>query len=150
MGSYKQVAFPEEDSVPSICPYHPINTEPPGKMWISRVLLAGEKAGYMYGPGSREMQNRGLQGLTLKSLKHHVALQPLFIIMGLGITFVAAYIARLGSKTTDINWRKVKDPNVMESYRGKQFKMLNPMGVDYSKYGLEAPKYQEDEETNIF
>ena len=47
-----------------------------------------------------------MQGMTLKSLKHHVALQPLFVIMGAGITFVALYIGRLASKTTDVNWTK--------------------------------------------
>ena len=47
-----------------------------------------------------------MQGMTLKSLKHHVALQPLFVIMGVGITFVALYIGRLASKTTDVNWSK--------------------------------------------
>ena len=47
-----------------------------------------------------------MQGMTIKSLKHHVALQPLFVIMGVGITFVALYIGRLASKTTDVNWSK--------------------------------------------
>ena len=47
-----------------------------------------------------------MQGTTLKSLKHHTALQPLFIIMGAGIVFVALYCGRLASKTTDVNWRK--------------------------------------------
>ena len=35
-----------------------------------------------------------MQGTTLKSLKHHTALQPLFIIMGAGIVFVALYCGR--------------------------------------------------------
>ena len=35
-----------------------------------------------------------MQGLTLKSIKHHVALQPLFVIMGVGIVFVSLYIGR--------------------------------------------------------
>ena len=47
-----------------------------------------------------------MQGVTLKSLKHHKALQPLFFIMGAGMTFVALYIGRLASKTTDVNWTK--------------------------------------------
>ena len=37
-----------------------------------------------------------MQGLTLKSLKHHTALQPLFIIMGAGIVFVSLYVGRYG------------------------------------------------------
>ena len=35
-----------------------------------------------------------MQGLSIKSLKHHVALQPLAIIMVGGMAFVAAYIGR--------------------------------------------------------
>jgi hypothetical protein len=34
------------------------------------------------------------QGLTLKSIKHHTALQPLFAVIGLGMVFVGAYIVR--------------------------------------------------------
>merc|ERR1712105_559614 len=50
-----------------------------------------------------------MAGMTMKSLKHHTALQPLALIMTGGIIFVAAYCARLASKTTDINWTKAKD-----------------------------------------
>jgi hypothetical protein len=32
--------------------------------------------------------------MTIKSLKHHTALQPLFIIIGAGMVFVGAYIVR--------------------------------------------------------
>jgi hypothetical protein len=35
-----------------------------------------------------------MQGLTMKSLKHHTALQPLFVIIGAGMVFVGAYIFR--------------------------------------------------------
>ena len=35
-----------------------------------------------------------MQGMTMKSIKHHVALQPLFVIMGVGITFVCLYVGR--------------------------------------------------------
>ena len=35
-----------------------------------------------------------MQGLSIKSLKHHVALQPLMAIMAVGMTFVAVYVGR--------------------------------------------------------
>ena len=35
-----------------------------------------------------------MQGMTMKSIKHHVALQPLFVIMGAGIAFVCLYVGR--------------------------------------------------------
>jgi hypothetical protein len=110
-------------------------------MQIGRVLRAwNDKVGVMYGPRSRFANNGIMPGLTLASLKHHVALQPLFVIIGGGMVFVCAYIGRLASKTTDVNWLKHKDANVMEVYRGKQFKFFNPAGVDFSKYGHEGPK----------
>jgi hypothetical protein len=39
-----------------------------------------------------------MQGLTMKSLKHHVALQPLFVIIGAGMVFVGAYVFRSATK----------------------------------------------------
>ena len=66
-----------------------------------------------------------MQGMNLASLRHHVALQvsflsafklmltfclqPLAIIMVGGMLFVGAYIGRLATKTTDVNWTKAKD-----------------------------------------
>ena len=83
------------------------------------------------------------QGLTLSSLKHHVALQPLFAIMGLGMIMVGAYLGRLAIKTTDVSWKKEEQP--YNYYRNKQFKFLNPSGYDYSKFGNEIPNYQKEE-----
>ena len=101
----------------------------------SNILSAWNDANsYIYGSGSRTDNNslKHMQGLSLKSLKHHKALQPLFIIMGGGMIFVAAYIGRLATKSTDINWTKEKDPlAVMDYYKNRQFKMLNPAGVDF-------------------
>merc|ERR1712203_888844 len=69
-----------------------------------------------------------------KSLKHHVALQPLAIIMVGGMAFVAAYIGRLASKTTDVNWTKAKDlGDHMGYYKARQFQWFNPSGKDYEK-----------------
>ena len=46
--------------------------------------------------------------------------------------------------TTDVNWSKVKDPaDTYGYYDGKQFKFLNPAGIDYSKAGVDRPKYTE-------
>jgi hypothetical protein len=101
--------------------------------------------------------------MTMKSLKHHTALQPLFVIMGAGIVFVCVYIgrwvgglfviffvlnlSRLASKTTDINWTKAKDMgDHMGYYNNRQFKWFNPKGVDYSTISdkRNAPNYREE------
>lgn len=83
-----------------------------------------------------------MQGLTAKSLRHHKALQPLFVIIGAGMVFVAAYCARLASKTTDVNWSKQKDQTSLYNYYdNRQFKMFNPLGIDYNNTS-QRPKYE--------
>ena len=80
-------------------------------MFFSKILRAADHP-YLEGAGGRKVINSlsrfyysialykinnkisSLQGMTIKSLKHHVALQPLFIIMGAGVVFVAVYIGR--------------------------------------------------------
>ena len=63
-------------------------------MFLTRLLRAADHP-YLFGKGGRTMNNGACQGMTVASLKHHVALQPLFVIMGVGIVFVCAYIGRL-------------------------------------------------------
>eukprot|EP00092_Neocalanus_flemingeri_P019382 GFUD01020996.1.p1 GENE.GFUD01020996.1~~GFUD01020996.1.p1 ORF type:complete len:136 (+),score=31.62 GFUD01020996.1:63-410(+) len=115
-------------------------------MFLSKILRAVDHP-MLDGPGGRKLNNSWkIQGLTVKSIKHHVALQPLFIIMGAGVVFVAVYIGRLASKTTDINWFKAKDMgDHMGYYNNKQFKFFNPAGTDYSTISdkRQAPNYRE-------
>jgi len=116
-------------------------------MFLSKILRAADHP-YLEGVGGRKMNNKAsaMQGLTIKSLRHHVALQPLFVIMGAGIVFVAAYCGRLASKTTDVNWTKAKDMgDHMGYYNNKQFKWFNPANVDYSNLSdkRDAPNYRE-------
>ncbi len=88
--------------------------------------------------------NSYFQGSTLKDLKHHMALQPLFLIMGAGMAMVALYIGRLALKTTDVQW--TKNPEGFNAYKGKQFKFLNPLGVPYAETGKHIPDYRNVEE----
>jgi hypothetical protein len=80
-------------------------------MFLSKLLSAADHP-YLFGKGGRavstaypliasvfsvfQLNNNPslMQGMTVKSIKHHTALQPLFIIMGAGIVFVCAYIGR--------------------------------------------------------
>nr|ALS04441.1 NADH dehydrogenase [Acartia pacifica]ALS04442.1 NADH dehydrogenase [Acartia pacifica]ALS04443.1 NADH dehydrogenase [Acartia pacifica]ALS04444.1 NADH dehydrogenase [Acartia pacifica] len=111
-------------------------------MFISRIVRSIDHP-YMYGPGGRFANNRRMQGLTWQSFKHHKALQPLFAVIGTGCVGVLAYLVRLAVKTTDVNWVKNKDPAYPYNYYdGKQFKLLNPAGVDYSQYGKERPRFE--------
>ena len=79
--------------------------------------------------------------MSLAGLKKHSSLVPLFVIMGAGMTFVAAYCMRLATKTTDVNWSKNEEP--WNYYKSKQFKFFNPKGIDYSKYGKDFPNYKD-------
>jgi len=103
-------------------------------MFFSKVLR-GIDHPYIEQPGGRRANNsKPMQGMTMASLNHHKALQPLFAIIGAGMVFVAAYCVRLATKTTDVNWSKTKDPSAPYNYyANRQFKILNPAGVDYSK-----------------
>jgi len=114
-------------------------------MFLSKILRAVDHP-YLFGKGGRMGNNGLMAGMTPKSLKHHIALQPLAVIMGGGILFVALYCGRLASKTTDINWTKAKDlGDHMNYYNNKQFKWFNPNGVDYSNISDKrgAPNYRE-------
>jgi len=116
-------------------------------MFLSKLLRAADHP-YLSGHGGRKANNNiftAMQGLTLKSLKHHTALQPLFIIMGAGIVFVSLYVGRLATRTTDVNWSKVEMEDAYGYYKNRQFKWFNPRGVDYSKVSDErgAPNYRD-------
>jgi hypothetical protein len=111
-------------------------------MLISRILRAADHP-YLFGPGGRYENNKRMKGMTLKSLAHEKALQPLFAVIGAGMVMVGAYIIRLGTKTTDINWSKQKNPAApMNYYTDKQFKLFNPAGTDYSNRSAVRPKFE--------
>ena len=70
-------------------------------MFLSKALRAIDHP-YLEGKGGRKLNNElgRMQGLSIKSLRHHKALQPLFVIMGVGIVFVTAYVGRYWDDTT--------------------------------------------------
>jgi hypothetical protein len=81
--------------------------------------------------------------MTLASLKHHVALQPLFAIMAGGVVFVAVYVGRLALKGPDVQWKRHELNEPWDNLKDKQFKFFNPAGVDFSKFGTARPDYRE-------
>jgi len=114
------------------------------KMWISKMLSTTDHP-YITGKGGRYENNnlRKMQGLNIKSLRHHVALQPLFAMLGCGLLFVATWVGRLATKSDDINWSKEKDWSTVASYyEGKQLKMLNPGKTDFTAASASRPKYE--------
>ncbi|XP_054281123.1 cytochrome c oxidase subunit NDUFA4 [Macrosteles quadrilineatus] len=81
-----------------------------------------------------------MTGLTLKSLKHHVALIPLFACVGLGAVGSIGYLLRLALRNPEVSWAKTSKPEPWEDYRTSQYKFYSP-NIDYSKLESPAPKY---------
>eukprot|EP00088_Acartia_fossae_P064224 TRINITY_DN789_c0_g1_i2.p1 TRINITY_DN789_c0_g1~~TRINITY_DN789_c0_g1_i2.p1 ORF type:complete len:111 (-),score=38.77 TRINITY_DN789_c0_g1_i2:588-920(-) len=109
-------------------------------MFLSKILRAADHP-YITQAGGRKANNVAMQGMTAKSLRHHKALQPLFVIIGAGMVFVGAYCFRLAAFTTDVNWTKNKEQaHLYDYYTSRRFKFLNPTGTDYSKFDA-PPKY---------
>ena len=72
-------------------------------------------------------QSLGIQGFK------NPALAPLFITMTGGMIFVAAYCIRSLTNNIDVTWKKgVETPQ--DNWQGKQFKMMNPRGTDFSQF----------------
>merc|ERR1711937_213969 len=98
---------------------------------------------YMQGKGSRaEINNIWIQGMTGKSLKHHYALIPLFVIMAIGMAFVAAFCGRLAIYSPDTNWTRDDYDNVAGYYAGKKHIFFNPYNIDFEKWAKERPDYK--------
>ncbi len=62
--------------------------------------------------------------------------------MAAGGVFVAAYVIRLATKTTDVMWVKHERNAPYDAYKNKGFKMLNVWGNDYSKSNDQIPDYR--------
>ena len=67
------------------------------------------------------------------------ALSPLFVVMTGGMIFVAAYCIRSLTRNADVSWTKEQTPQNM--WKGKQFKMFNPRGIDHTEQSEKVPEY---------
>ena len=81
-----------------------------------------------------------MQDLSWSGFKRHPGLQPLFVTMSIGITFVLAYCGRLISKPPDVTWRH--DPEPFNSYKEKHYKWVNIQG---SKAIFHGPDYRKED-----
>ena len=125
-------------------------------MFFSKPLLAIDHP-YLKGKGGRLQNNsrNAFQGLTKKSMKHHKAIQPLFIIMGFGVVLVIGAMTRIATMSPEINWSKSKDPANSRHfgyYKNRRHKMIDPKafgvdgkGLDYKNLPDErkAPDYRD-------
>jgi len=80
-----------------------------------------------------------MQGLSIKSLKKHPSLIPLFVSLGIGVAFSTYYVLRLATRNPDITWNRKSNPEPWQHYADKQYKFYAPSGFKPST----APKYDE-------
>jgi len=82
-----------------------------------------------------------MQGLDVESLRHHMAIQPLFAIMAAGVAFVVAFSVRSALKEPEVTWVRHEDESGRAAfYKDKQFQMMNVMGGEWPK--SQAPDYK--------
>lgn len=93
---------------------------------------------YMEGPGGRLSNNKRPQGLTMATFKHHVYLQPLFVICGMSVFLIAGYGLRSILVNPAANWAKVEVPE--ETIASRQYKFLDLTGTDCEKLCQQRPK----------
>ena len=80
------------------------------------------KRNYMYGKGSRSEQNGMPFSLTMRGLKIHYDLVPLFVVVGGSLVAVCIYIGRLAAVNPDVAWRKQETPQ--NDYSNRDFKLI--------------------------
>jgi len=111
-------------------------------MFLSKILR-GIDHPYLKGRGAREFNNE-LHHLNMAFFRHQKGLAPLFLCGFGGCIFVMGYIGRLALKTTDVNWTKERDLDIVHSrYENKEFKFMNPGGYDHSQLNVNRPSYRE-------
>jgi NADH dehydrogenase (ubiquinone) 1 alpha subcomplex subunit 4 len=81
-----------------------------------------------------------MQGLTIKSLRSHYALVPLYVSVGLGAVFAAYYVARLAIKNPDASWDRKNNPHPWTKIKPTEnIKFYAPGGIDFAKLKKNHP-----------
>jgi len=82
-----------------------------------------------------------MQGLTIKSLRSHYALIPLFISVGAGAVFATFYLGRLALKNPDATWDRKNNPYPWTRIKPDQnIKFYAPGGIEFSKLKSNRPE----------
>uniref|UniRef100_UPI00397E97B2 NDUFA4 family protein n=2 Tax=unclassified Salmonella TaxID=2614656 RepID=UPI00397E97B2 len=71
-----------------------------------------------------------MQGLTIKSLRSHYALLPLFVCVGGGAVFATFYLFRL-TQNADASWNRAKNPHPWQMIKDDQQTKFLSMKTDY-------------------
>jgi len=81
----------------------------------------------------------GLSGLSIKSMKKHPAIIPIYVLIGMGMGLAGFYTARLALKSPEVTWNRRTNPEPWNYYSDKQHKFVSS-GRDYTE-GTPAPKF---------
>ncbi|XP_071942130.1 cytochrome c oxidase subunit NDUFA4-like [Antedon mediterranea] len=85
-----------------------------------------------------------MQGLSLKSLRHHYSLVPLFISVGAGAVLAAFYVARLAIKSPDASWDRKNNPHPWTKIKADQnIKFLGAGTIQFDGRKQAYPDYKE-------
>ncbi|XP_033624199.1 cytochrome c oxidase subunit NDUFA4-like [Asterias rubens] len=81
-----------------------------------------------------------MQGLSLKSLRSHYALVPLFVSVVGGAVFAAFYVGRLALKNPDAAWDRKNNPHPWTRIKPDQnIKFYAPGGIDFKNLKANGP-----------
>mmetsp|Transcript_16491 Transcript_16491/g.27258 ORF Transcript_16491/g.27258 Transcript_16491/m.27258 type:complete len:117 (-) Transcript_16491:108-458(-) len=108
---------------------------------LFRIPLRSEPS-FMSGRGSRGDANTKLTGMTIKDLKHHYALTPLFAIMAFGGVLVFANIWRAFFHVPDINFYKVDAADLHDKWKHRKVKMVDTQSKDFKELGEQVPDWR--------
>ncbi|XP_014681815.1 PREDICTED: cytochrome c oxidase subunit NDUFA4-like [Priapulus caudatus] len=81
-----------------------------------------------------------MKGLTMKSLRNHPSLMPLFASVGFGCILAGAYLYRLAVKSPEVSWDRKNNPYPWEKINARyQYKFFKTR--EYEKEENPRPEY---------
>ncbi|XP_033099243.1 cytochrome c oxidase subunit NDUFA4-like [Anneissia japonica] len=85
-----------------------------------------------------------MQGLSMKTLRHHYSLVPLFISVGAGALLAAYYLGRLAIKSPDASWDRKNNPHPWTKIKPDQnIKFIGAGNVDFKNRKQHYPDYKD-------
>ncbi|XP_070547074.1 cytochrome c oxidase subunit NDUFA4-like [Ptychodera flava] len=85
-----------------------------------------------------------MQGFSLRTLKGHYSLVPLFACVGGGALFAAYYLLRLATTNPDATWNRSSNPYPWTKIKpNQQIKFYAAGKIDYANLKKRHPDYED-------
>ncbi|XP_043471126.1 cytochrome c oxidase subunit NDUFA4-like [Leptopilina heterotoma] len=68
-------------------------------------------------------------GMSMKSVKAHPSLIPLYVCIFAGGAAVVGYMSRCALKNPDVSWDLKNNPEPWQKYENKRYQFLDPVGA---------------------